>query len=85
MTFSDQKGYTNMEQSTVSNSQQRLIRMKEVIQKTGLSKSSIYDLIARDQLPKPVRLSPAGGRSVAFVESEIDSWIAERIAARHAE
>lgn len=61
----------------------RLIRMKEVIQKTGLSKSSIYDLIARDQLPKPVHLSPAGGRSVAFVESEIDSWIAERIAARH--
>lgn len=63
----------------------RLIRMKEVIQKTGLSKSSIYDLIARNQLPKPVRLSPAGGRSVAFVESEIDTWIAERIAARHAE
>lgn len=85
MTFSDQKGYTNMEQSTVSNSQQRLIRMKEVIQKTGLSKSSIYDLLARDQLPKPVRLSPPGGRSVAFVESEIDTWIAERIAARHAE
>ncbi|MFM1641210.1 MULTISPECIES: helix-turn-helix transcriptional regulator [Aeromonas] len=63
----------------------RLIRMKEVIQKTGLSKSSIYDLIARDQLPRPVRLSPVGGRSVAFVESEIDSWIAERIAARHTE
>ncbi|WP_139750796.1 helix-turn-helix transcriptional regulator [Aeromonas media] len=63
----------------------RLIRMKEVIQKTGLSKSSIYDLIARDQLPRPVRLSPTGGRSVAFVESEIDTWIAERIAARHAE
>nr|WP_287147112.1 AlpA family transcriptional regulator [Aeromonas sp.] len=74
-----------MEQSTVSNSQQRLIRMKEVIQKTGLSKSSIYDLIARDQLPRPVRLSPTGGRSVAFVESEIDTWIAERITARHAE
>ena len=55
------------------------------IQKTGLSKSSIYDLIARDQLPRPVRLSPTGGRSVAFVESEIDTWIAERIAARHAE
>jgi len=61
----------------------RLIRMKEVIQKTGLSKSSIYDLIARNQLPRPVRLSPAGGRSVAFVESQIDAWIAERIAARN--
>ena len=68
-----------------TNTQPRLIRLKEVIQKTGLSKSSIYDLIARDQLPKPVRLSPAGGRSVAFVESEIDMWIAERIAARHVE
>ncbi|BBU03343.1 helix-turn-helix transcriptional regulator [Aeromonas veronii] len=60
---------------------QRLIRVKEVTQKTGLSKSSLYDLIAQGRFPQSVPLS---NRSVAFVESEIDNWIAERIAARHA-
>lgn len=65
----------------VINSQhhQRLIRIREAIQKTGLSKSSIYDLMAQGRFPQTVRL---GGRSVAFVESEVDAWIAERIAAR---
>lgn len=58
----------------------RLIRIREVTKKTGLSKSSLYDLMAQGRFPQTVRL---GGRSVAFVESEVDAWIAERIAARH--
>lgn len=63
---------------------QRLMRIREVIQKTGLSKSSIYDLMAQGHFPKTIRLSPnANGRCVAFLESEIESWIAERIAARN--
>lgn len=57
----------------------RFIRMREVTQKTGLSKSSIYDLMAQGLFPKTVNL---GGRSVAFVEAEIDAWMAARIAAR---
>lgn len=57
----------------------RFIRMREAVKKTGLSKSSIYDLMALGQFPQTVHLS---GRSVAFVESEIDDWMAKRIAAR---
>ncbi|WP_429120162.1 helix-turn-helix transcriptional regulator [Aeromonas allosaccharophila] len=60
----------------------RFIRVREAIQKTGLSKSSIYDLMAQGQFPQTVRL---GGRSVAFVEGEVDAWMAERIAARYVE
>lgn len=60
----------------------RFIRVREAIQKTGLSKSSIYDLMAQGQFPQTVRL---GGRSVAFVEGEVDAWMAQRIAARHTE
>lgn len=62
-------------------SQINLARMREVCRRTGLSKSSIYDLMAQGRFPKTVRL---GGRSVAFVETEIDEWIAARIAARNA-
>ncbi|WP_323885402.1 helix-turn-helix transcriptional regulator [Aeromonas caviae] len=58
----------------------RFIRMREAIQKTGLSKSSIYDLMAKGHFPQTISL---GGRAVAFIESEVDAWMAERIATRN--
>ncbi|MFM5585412.1 helix-turn-helix transcriptional regulator [Aeromonas rivipollensis] len=58
----------------------RLIRIREAIQKTGLSKSTIYDLMAAGRFPQSVRLS---ARCVAFVEYEVDAWIASRIAERN--
>ncbi|BDN92086.1 DNA-binding protein [Aeromonas caviae] len=60
----------------------RFIRIRAVCEKTGLSKSSIYDLMTQGRFPQTVRLSEAG-RCVAFVESEIDDWMASRIAARN--
>ena len=59
----------------------RLIRRKEVQSKTGLGASSIYAEMAKGHFPKPIVLSE---RRVAWVESEIDTWIAERIASRKA-
>lgn len=59
----------------------RFVRMREATNKTGLSKSSIYDLMAQGLFPKTVKLG--GGRSVAFIESELDLWMAERVAARN--
>jgi len=56
----------------------RLIRLPEVIRQTGLARSSIYDGIRAGTFPKPV---PLCGRNVAWVESETQQWIAERIAA----
>lgn len=56
----------------------RYIRMKEVCRKTGLAKSSIYDRINAKTFPSPVRL---GDRAVAFVESEVDAWMAAILAA----
>lgn len=35
----------------------RLIRRKEVQQKTGLGASSIYALMQKDEFPKPITLS----------------------------
>ena len=55
----------------------RLIRLPEVIRQTGLARSSIYDGIRASAFPKPV---PLCGRNVAWVESEIQQWIAGRIA-----
>lgn len=57
----------------------RFIRAREAIKKTGLSKSSIYDLMAQGQFPKAIRLCVTG-RAVGWIESEIDAWMASRIA-----
>ena len=55
----------------------RLIRRKEVQVKTGLGASSIYALMKQGKFPYPIHLSI---RRVAWIESEIDSWVEERIA-----
>ena len=38
----------------------RLIRIREVMNKTGLSKSGVYDLMNAGQFPKSIRLSDTG-------------------------
>lgn len=54
-----------------------LIRLPEVMRRTGFSKPYLYKLISDDKFPKQVKI---GTRSIAFVESEVDEWIANKIA-----
>lgn len=54
-----------------------LIRMSEIIRRTGYSKAWIYKLIAQGRFPQPVKI---GSRSIAFVESEVEEWVNQRIA-----
>ncbi|MCK3828296.1 AlpA family transcriptional regulator [Pseudomonas sp. W2Aug9] len=54
----------------------RIIRLKDVIDSTGLARSTIYKYIAEDVFPKPVSL---GERSVGWVEGEVQDWILARI------
>lgn len=57
----------------------RIIRLKDVIDSTGIARSTIYKLIGEGEFPKPV---PLVGRSVGWVESEVHEWIRGRIAQR---
>lgn len=50
----------------------RIIRLKEVKQLTGLSRSSIYLKISEKKFPFPIKL---GARAVGWVEEEIEDWI----------
>ncbi|WP_340620386.1 helix-turn-helix transcriptional regulator [Xenorhabdus siamensis] len=63
--------------TTMTTSKESLIRLPEVQRRTGYSKAWIYRLIKEGQFPKQVKIGP---RSVAFVESEIDGWVDQRIA-----
>ncbi|MDF9904975.1 UNVERIFIED_ORG: prophage regulatory protein [Pseudomonas reinekei] len=57
----------------------RIIRLKEVIDSTGLARSTIYKYIGEGTFPKPVSL---GDRCVGWVDSEVHDWILARIEAR---
>ncbi|MEY6764099.1 helix-turn-helix transcriptional regulator [Kluyvera ascorbata] len=59
---------------------QSLIRLPEVCRRTGNGKSWTYKQIKEGRFPKPVK---TGFRSVAWVESEVDAWIEQRIAERN--
>lgn len=54
-----------------------LIRLPEVQRRTGYSKAWIYRLMSQQRFPKTVKI---GSRAIAFIESEIDEWINQRIA-----
>jgi prophage regulatory protein len=56
-----------------------LLKLKDVLAITGLSRSYVYALAQQDIFPKPVKLTE---RSSAWVESEIQEWIDSRIALR---
>ena len=62
----------------------KLIRIRSVVNLTGLSKSYVYDLCKKGLFPKSIQLVP-GGTSVAWVESEIKEWIDSRIQERNQE
>jgi prophage regulatory protein len=57
----------------------RLLSLREVLSRTTLSKTHIYRLIAAETFPRPV---PLGPHRVAFLESEVEVWIAGRVAER---
>ena len=59
----------------------RLIRLKDVKCVTGLGRSTIYKYIEEGTFPKSVSL---GERAVAWVESEVISWVMAKIEARDA-
>ncbi len=55
-----------------------MLRLREVCQRTGISKSQVHRLVDRGDFPQPVKLS---ARAVAFVESEVETWLQARISA----
>ncbi|MFN7096172.1 MAG: helix-turn-helix transcriptional regulator [Gammaproteobacteria bacterium] len=68
---------TNVQFQT--NASLKIIRLPAVKNLTGCSRSSIYFKISHGLFPRPISL---GSRSVGWLESEVISWLEERIQAR---
>lgn len=55
----------------------RILRMRDICLKTGLSQSTLHDLVSRGVFPRPFTLIP-GGRAVGWLEKSVDQWILQR-------
>ena len=58
----------------------RLIRLREVMSRTGLGRSSIYARMADSKFPAAVALGE-GAHAVGWQESAVQNWIENLIAA----
>lgn len=56
-----------------------LLRLSDVILRTGLSRATIYARAAKGEFPAPLKI---GEKSSGWVEAEINRWVADRIAER---
>ena len=53
-----------------------ILRLRDVMARTGLSRSTIYQKMSEDEFPHSINL---GERAIGFVSDEIDEWIQSRI------
>jgi prophage regulatory protein len=60
----------------------KILRLPQVQEATGESRSTIYKRISEGEFPKPVKL---GAKSVGWVEDEIAAYNEARISARDLE
>jgi predicted DNA-binding transcriptional regulator AlpA len=61
-----------------SNRPIRMLRLPQVIDATGLGKTKIYELQGQGDFPMRVKIT---AHSVAWVEEEVQAWLAARIQA----
>jgi len=55
-------------------------RLPDVLDQTGLSRSTIYELIRLDDFPRQIKLGP---RAVGWLSEDVLDWINSRIESSH--
>ena len=58
--------------------EERLLRIGDVKHLTALSRSQIYKMIGENKFPEPIKIID-GGRASAWIGSEIQQYISDRI------
>lgn len=55
----------------------KLMKIRAVLDRCAVSRATLYRMIGQGLFPRPRSLT--GSRAVAWLESEIDEWIASRL------
>ncbi|MGB9191639.1 MULTISPECIES: helix-turn-helix transcriptional regulator [unclassified Acinetobacter] len=66
--------YANNEQIEIR--KMKLLNLAQVTAKTSLSKNTVYVLMRKGEFPRPIRITEI---RTAWLESDIEQWINERI------
>ena len=64
------------EVNAVGKKKDRFMRLREVMTRTAPSRSMIYALMDQERFPRSAKISE---RSIAWLESEIESWIEDKV------
>lgn len=56
----------------------KIIRLPAVKEKTGLSRSSIYLRMTKEEFPRSISL---GDRAIGWLEADIEQWLDDKVAA----
>jgi len=56
----------------------KILRLPVVLDRTGLSRSTVYQRVTEGRFPRPVSLGP---RAVGWIETEVEEWITGQIEA----
>ncbi|MBX3578337.1 MAG: AlpA family phage regulatory protein [Rhizobiaceae bacterium] len=57
----------------------QVLSIRQVVERTGLSRRSLYTRMSEGLFPKPIRLTT---RRVGWPESDIDAWLERLVAER---
>jgi prophage regulatory protein len=55
----------------------RMLRLAQVIERTGLRKTKIYELQSEGRFPMRVKIT---AHAVGWIEHEVQAWLASRVA-----
>ena len=53
-----------------------ILRLTDVLKRTGIRRSTLYNRIAKKEFPHQVSL---GGRAVGWLKREVDEWVSGRM------
>jgi prophage regulatory protein len=57
---------------------ERFLSMKQVLERVGLSRTTLYERMDAGTFPQSIALGP---KRIAFVESQVDAWMQAQIEA----
>lgn len=57
-----------------------ILRVNQVIEKTGMKRTYLYQEVKAGRFPKPVNL---GAKAIGWIDTEVDAWIQNLIEARN--
>ena len=55
----------------------RILRLRQVQEQCGLSRSTIYARVVQGTFPAPIHL---GGRTTGWIEGDVQDWLQEQVA-----